>query len=179
MSKELPPSRTAEQFVVRFPDGMRDRIKEAADANNRSMNAEIIRMIQDYFARMQEDADDLQSSLEKAQRSNVSIGLNDPVDRAAVLKVLLLDELMLLRRRVGNLGGPDAVLNMEKHEIVKGIEGAKIKGTLEEQKTHFSQILPTYPLTALLTSDELGKLAERVVAIQAAAPPPSKKPADH
>lgn len=42
MSKELPPSRTAEQFVVRFPDGMRDRIKEAADANNRSMNAEIV-----------------------------------------------------------------------------------------------------------------------------------------
>jgi hypothetical protein len=42
MSNELPPSRTAEQFVVRFPDGMRDKIAEAAKANNRSMNAEIV-----------------------------------------------------------------------------------------------------------------------------------------
>jgi hypothetical protein len=38
----LPPSRTADQFVVRFPDGMRDRITIEAKANNRSMNAEII-----------------------------------------------------------------------------------------------------------------------------------------
>lgn len=43
MSKSLPPSRTAPQFVVRFPDEeMRDRIKTAAEANGRSMNAEIV-----------------------------------------------------------------------------------------------------------------------------------------
>lgn len=50
MSKELPPSRTAEQFVVRFPDGMRDKIAEAAKANNRSMNAEIVARLQASFA---------------------------------------------------------------------------------------------------------------------------------
>jgi hypothetical protein len=38
----LPPSRTADQFVVRFPDGMRSRITEEAKKNNRSMNAEIL-----------------------------------------------------------------------------------------------------------------------------------------
>jgi hypothetical protein len=37
-----PPSRTAEQFVVRLPEGMRDRIAESAKLNNRSMNAEIV-----------------------------------------------------------------------------------------------------------------------------------------
>lgn len=37
-----PPSKQLDQFVVRLPDGMRDRIKAAADANNRSMNAEIV-----------------------------------------------------------------------------------------------------------------------------------------
>lgn len=37
-----PPSRTADQFVVRLPDGMRDKIAEAAKANGRSMNAEIV-----------------------------------------------------------------------------------------------------------------------------------------
>lgn len=50
MSKDLPPSRTAEQFVVRFPDGMRNRIAEAAKANNRSMNAEIVARLQESFA---------------------------------------------------------------------------------------------------------------------------------
>ena len=49
MSKELPPSRVAEQFVVRFPDGMRGRIAEAAKANNRSMNAEIVARLQSTF----------------------------------------------------------------------------------------------------------------------------------
>lgn len=49
MSKDLPPSRTAEQFVVRFPDGMRDLIAEAAKANNRSMNAEIVSRLQSSF----------------------------------------------------------------------------------------------------------------------------------
>ena len=46
MSKDLPPSRTAEQFVIRFPDGMRDKIAETAKANNRSMNAEIVARLQ-------------------------------------------------------------------------------------------------------------------------------------
>lgn len=46
MSKDLPPSRTADQFVVRFPDGMRDQIAALAKANNRSMNAEIVARLQ-------------------------------------------------------------------------------------------------------------------------------------
>lgn len=36
------PSRGSDQFVVRFPPRMRDRIREAADGNGRSMNAEIL-----------------------------------------------------------------------------------------------------------------------------------------
>lgn len=31
-----------EQYIVRLPDGMRERIKEEADRNHRSMNAEIV-----------------------------------------------------------------------------------------------------------------------------------------
>lgn len=31
-----------DQFMLRLPDGMRDRIKATAEANNRSMNAEIV-----------------------------------------------------------------------------------------------------------------------------------------
>ncbi|WP_168318497.1 Arc family DNA-binding protein [Rhizobium leguminosarum] len=32
----------AEKYVVRFPDGLRDRLREVAQENRRSMNAEII-----------------------------------------------------------------------------------------------------------------------------------------
>lgn len=46
-----------DQFPLRMPDGMRDRIKAAADANGRSMNSEIIaqlegpqRTLRDWFA---------------------------------------------------------------------------------------------------------------------------------
>ena len=36
------PSRTLDKFVLRLPDGMRDRIQQQAANNGRSMNAEII-----------------------------------------------------------------------------------------------------------------------------------------
>lgn len=34
--------RGADQYTVRFPEGLRDKLKEAAAANGRSMNSEII-----------------------------------------------------------------------------------------------------------------------------------------
>lgn len=43
------PSRSQDQFIVRLPDGMRDRIKAAAEANRRSMNAEIVAALEDKF----------------------------------------------------------------------------------------------------------------------------------
>ncbi|MBA6111538.1 hypothetical protein CXG50_18985 [Pseudomonas plecoglossicida] len=38
-------SRTADKFVVRLPDGMRDQVAAAADADDRSMNSLIITAI--------------------------------------------------------------------------------------------------------------------------------------
>lgn len=38
-----------DKFIVRLPDGMRDRIKAAADANNRSMNAEIVSTLEEKY----------------------------------------------------------------------------------------------------------------------------------
>lgn len=39
-------SRTADKFVVRLPEGMRDRIAEVAREQHRSMNSEIIARLQ-------------------------------------------------------------------------------------------------------------------------------------
>lgn len=45
MKKEQYPSEAADRYIVRFPEGMRDEIKHAAEASGRSMNAEIIQRL--------------------------------------------------------------------------------------------------------------------------------------
>jgi hypothetical protein len=41
--------RGSDQFVVRLPDGMRDQLKAEAEANQRSMNAEIVARLEESF----------------------------------------------------------------------------------------------------------------------------------
>ena len=41
--------RDSDKFQLRLPDGMRDRIKAAAEANGRSMNAEIVSTLEDKY----------------------------------------------------------------------------------------------------------------------------------
>ena len=43
-------SREADQFVLRMPDGLRDQVKQAADANGRSMNSELILRVEQSFS---------------------------------------------------------------------------------------------------------------------------------
>lgn len=38
-----------EKYLIRFPEGMRERLAEAAKANNRSMNAEIVARLMSTF----------------------------------------------------------------------------------------------------------------------------------
>lgn len=49
---------TADKYIVRFPDGMRDRIRENAEANRRSMNAEIVHYIDRALAAENENGPD-------------------------------------------------------------------------------------------------------------------------
>lgn len=44
------PGRGADQFPLRLPEGMRERIKEAARLSGRSMNSEIIARLEDTFS---------------------------------------------------------------------------------------------------------------------------------
>ena len=45
----IPTNRESDRFMLRLPDGMRDRIKAAAEANNRSMNAEIVAALEKEY----------------------------------------------------------------------------------------------------------------------------------
>lgn len=42
MKTQDTPSRKLDQYIVRFPDGMRDRLKAEAELRKRSLNAEIV-----------------------------------------------------------------------------------------------------------------------------------------
>lgn len=42
------PVREYDKFMLRFPDGMRDAIAERAKRNGRSMNSEIVQILQGH-----------------------------------------------------------------------------------------------------------------------------------
>lgn len=44
------PSQMQDKFNLRFPDGMRDAVAERAKSNGRSMNSEIVQMIEDALS---------------------------------------------------------------------------------------------------------------------------------
>lgn len=60
-----PPSPDRDKFIIRLPDGMRARIKAAADANNRTMTSEIVARLTMTFD--DDEASDVQSK-EAAER---------------------------------------------------------------------------------------------------------------
>lgn len=43
------PSEQADKYLLRLPEGMRERLKAAAQENNRSMNAEIVARLEQSF----------------------------------------------------------------------------------------------------------------------------------
>lgn len=64
-----PTGRESDKFMLRLPDGMRDRIKRAADSNNRSMNAEIVATLEDKYPPPTPGPDDLLDRLEKTAQA--------------------------------------------------------------------------------------------------------------
>lgn len=46
---DLSPSRALDKIIIRVPDGMRERIKRVADANGRSVNAELLVLLEKVY----------------------------------------------------------------------------------------------------------------------------------
>lgn len=53
-----PPSQMQDKFIIRFPDGMRERIKAAADTNGRTMTAEIVWRLEKSLSGVEARLDD-------------------------------------------------------------------------------------------------------------------------
>lgn len=114
MSKH-PTGRGSDQFVVRFPDGMRDEIRRAAEASGRSMNAEIIARLEDSFKnRTESSLADLQAVMNDAKRmikefnvANTQISLmRYLLDQVAATDGKLPEDLHRHITILSQLGGP-------------------------------------------------------------------------
>ncbi|KKA13694.1 hypothetical protein VP03_12190 [Sinorhizobium meliloti] len=68
MARPKYPSDKQDQFMVRLPEGMRDRIADAADRNGRSMNAEIVARLEWTFGPADEEMLALHKRIEGIER---------------------------------------------------------------------------------------------------------------
>ncbi|QNQ62525.1 Arc family DNA-binding protein [Brucella sp. 6810] len=83
MAKPMYPSEKLDQYMLRFPDGMRERLKTLAKDNNRTLNAEIIARLEASFSSsarpqskdvdplVREMADELMRRLEERDRKRI------------------------------------------------------------------------------------------------------------
>lgn len=56
MNSSVLPGRGADQVVLRLPEGMREKLKARAVANRRSMNSEIIVVLEKVLGLAEEEA---------------------------------------------------------------------------------------------------------------------------
>ncbi|MGE6213082.1 Arc family DNA-binding protein [Comamonas aquatica] len=75
--KNLYPSDQADKVLVRMPDGMRDRLKEVAKANNRTLNAEIVARLEQSFQQSDPISASENSVIKAVEKSNLETRLMD------------------------------------------------------------------------------------------------------
>ena len=69
MKQAIYSSRTADNFVVRLPDGMRERIADVARNHHRSMNSEIIARLEQSLIQEDSLGDELNLRLDSPELS--------------------------------------------------------------------------------------------------------------
>ncbi|MGX1587351.1 Arc family DNA-binding protein [Brevundimonas diminuta] len=81
MSKE-PQRALKDQYMLRLPDGMRDRIRAAAEANGRSMNAEIVAALSEKFPEpVDPELDELLAKVQKLRPGQIERLLQELVEK--------------------------------------------------------------------------------------------------
>ena len=69
LKQAIYSSRTADKFVVRLPDGMRERIADVARNHHRSMNSEIIARLEQSLIQEDSLGDELNLRLDSPELS--------------------------------------------------------------------------------------------------------------
>lgn len=94
-------SRGSDKFMLRLPDGMRDRIKADALANDRSMTAEIVARLSGTQANLRDQfaMHAMGALIERSLASSMN-GKNDPIDmiRQTAITAYQVADAMLAAR---------------------------------------------------------------------------------
>lgn len=124
MKKEQYPSEAADRYIVRFPEGMRDEIKHAAEASGRSMNAEIIQRLKSSV----EDEDVLKLLLppetERALFTDAAVNDMEAEERA----------VQILQANYGHGGEYTASLSRVEDLAKENAELASLVATMSERE---------------------------------------------
>ena len=149
MTEPTRPSRSLDKFIIRFPPGMREQLADAAAAAGRSMNAEIIRRLEQTFptaekvilqnrvgevAMILQTCKDLEAKVDRLQArldtENLPATERSAVKAEAKRIGALIEGLLQLNRRVFEdldtlkaLTGQDPIVDMVRSAQAK--KGAK------------------------------------------------------
>lgn len=121
----LPPSRTADQFVVRLPAGMRDIISEAAKLSGRSMNAEIVARLERslYPASDEESAmTAIRTLMEHGKKYEMDISINMSRPPEKTLALAIKNESLPPDATLEDLKNPGSAI--ERWEAEKASKGS-------------------------------------------------------
>lgn len=103
--------RDYDKFMLRFPDGMRDAIAERAKQNGRSMNAEIVQIIEDamtpsptmLIGSHKELVERYRSLAKSLQENGTDEGWKDEFNKLSIAIVDAMTPLVLLRSELVKL----------------------------------------------------------------------------
>lgn len=71
------PTRDQNKFIVRMPDGLRDRIAETARVNGRSMNSEIVATLMDAYPEVLPEARRLYARVHEIAKAAGTVPWNE------------------------------------------------------------------------------------------------------
>jgi len=131
--KPTPPVQPQDKFVVRFPDGLRDQIADAAKASGRSMNAEIVTRLEwSLEAQLLDQVEQLHRNLD---------GVRSMAATTASLKADIARYTEGNRAALGWLLGTDSALSEET-----ALNAAQLALETMEERLHAlrSSIATTY-----------------------------------
>lgn len=154
------PGRGSEQFVVRLPDGMRDRIKQAAETSGRSMNQEIVERLQESF-----EYPELRAAAAR-ERSYIETGWEKAKTELAAAKDAL-EQQKIITRQLQALIGDNSTKARQDQEIVETIEGKfaelmEVKQANEDMARHMALLREELMATAKALNAMLGVTADEL-----------------
>lgn len=128
------PGRGSDQFQLRLPDGMRDRIKAASDKAGRSMNAEIVAALEQAYPPadpVQEFMREAETAVKAMMQADNPTALEEQAAMAHYHLWGLLDHIRRMKMTPEQIEA-DRLLNEEVETAARGYLEAK-KGHRSDQ----------------------------------------------